>query len=452
MIHPARVHVLNSKPLMNGDYVLYWMQQSQRIIDNDALNYAVEMANYLHLPLLVCFGLYSGYPEANLRHFTFMLEGLVELAKELEKMGSRLIFRYGAPDEVAIQLSGKAACIIGDKGYLRHQKKWRLNVAQHVHCRFTEIETDVLVPVEVASDKEEYAARTIRPKIHRLLHQFLQSVTPSELLVPFNDLTVRGMEMSNVAKILAPLSLDCSIATVSKFKGGTSQAHKILKDFIAQSLHNYHKNSNQPQCQDVSFLSPYLHFGQISPRSIALSIQKSTVPEETKKSFLEQLIVRRELAINYVYYQEKYDQFSALPEWAKETLRGHRNDLRPIVYQIDDLVAAKTHDPYWNAAMIEMRETGFMHNYMRMYWGKKILEWSSDPEEAFTLTLQLNNRFFLDGRDPNSYAGVCWIYGLHDHGWKERPIYGKIRCMMASGLERKCDIQEYVQLVNDQLK
>jgi len=162
---------------------------------------------------------------------------------------------------------------------------------------------------------------------------------------------------------------------------------------------------------------------------------------------LEELIVRRELAANFVYYHRDYDNFDCLPEWAKQTLKDHRKDRRLYIYTRRQLEDAKTHDPYWNAAMQEMKYTGFMHNYMRMYWGKKILEWSSSPERAFRNTLAINNKYFLDGRDPNSYAGVAWIFGMHDRAWPERSIYGKVRCMMASGLERKCDIRGYVSKV-----
>jgi deoxyribodipyrimidine photo-lyase len=250
-------------------------------------------------------------------------------------------------------------------------------------------------------------------------------------------------------KILALLKIDRSVPAVTPFfKGGTSRAKKIFGNFIRSRLKNYEKNHNQPQTDDISHMSMYLHFGQISPLYLALKINKVDHRLDSgKTTFLEELIVRRELAANFVYYNWDYDNFNCLPNWARKTLADHRKDRRPYTYTLKKLEDAKTHDPYWNAAMQEMKYTGFMHNYMRMYWGKKILEWSSSPELAFRNTLAINNKYFLDGRDPNSYAGVAWIYGVHDRAWPQRAIYGKVRCMMASGLERKCDIRAYLDKV-----
>lgn len=245
------------------------------------------------------------------------------------------------------------------------------------------------------------------------------------------------------------LNIDRSVPAVTRFfKGGTSRAKKIFGNFIRSRLKNYEKNHNQPQTDDISHMSMYLHFGQISPLYLALRIKKADHRlDSAKTTFLEELIVRRELAANFVYYNWDYDNFDCLPDWAQKTLADHRKDRRPYTYTLRQLEGAKTHDPYWNAAMQEMKYTGFMHNYMRMYWGKKILEWSSSPELAFSNTLAINNKYFLDGRDPNSYAGVAWIYGVHDRAWPQRSIYGKVRCMMASGLERKCDVHGYVDKV-----
>jgi deoxyribodipyrimidine photo-lyase len=166
-------------------------------------------------------------------------------------------------------------------------------------------------------------------------------------------------------------------------------------------------------------------------------------------AYLEELVVRRELAINFVYYTPDYDTYSCLPAWARQTLAEHKQDKRQFLYTATQLENAATHDPYWNAAMLEMKHTGFMHNYIRMYWGKKILEWSRTPEQAFKTTLAINNKYFIDGRDPNSYAGVAWTFGMHDRAWKERPVFGKVRYMAASGLERKCDIRAYVKKVEN---
>lgn len=225
-----------------------------------------------------------------------------------------------------------------------------------------------------------------------------------------------------------------------------------MQEFIENSFDAYRKNRNRPQTDDVSYMSMHLHFGQISPVEIALEIQNSGAPQEEIDAYLEELIVRRELAMNFVLYTPDYDSFFSLPGWAKETLEEHKKDEREYVYTLRELERSRAHDLYWNAAMTEMRETGYMHNYIRMYWGKKILEWTQDPEEAFRRTLYLNNRYFLDGRDPASFANVGWVFGQHDHGWKERPIFGKVRYMSANGLERKARPQQYVQKVKERVK
>jgi deoxyribodipyrimidine photo-lyase len=444
MIHPARIHPLNDKPACNGGFVLYWMQQSQRAEWNHALEYAVERANGLGLPVAVVFGLMDNYPEANERHYAFMLEGLAETFQTLEKRGIGAFIGRGHPADVALKAGRDAALIVCDMGYLRHQAEWRARVAEEAGCEVVEVESDVVVPVETASDHAEYMARTIRPKLLKRLDEFLQPVK-----------TVKPLMNANGREFFRGWEKKVSITgKVGKFKGGTSEAKKRLKRFIAESLPVYEKHSNQPQTDDISMLSPYLHFGQISPLYIALEVRVCTVgrvpshgENDPASRFLEQLIVRRELAMNFVWFTPDYDRFSCLPDWAKLTLKNHAKDKREFLYTREQLEQSQTHDPYWNAAMTEMRVTGFMHNYMRMYWGKKVLEWSRSPEEAFETLLAINNNYFLDGRDPNSYAGVAWVFGKHDTAWAERSIFGKTRYMNAAGLKRKCDIEGYVEKV-----
>ena len=217
----------------------------------------------------------------------------------------------------------------------------------------------------------------------------------------------------------------------------------------AGPLERYADERAEPAREQVSFLSAYLHFGQISPVEIALAVARSKKKQESRATYLEELIVRRELAMNFVEYEPNYDRYACLPQWARRTLDEHRGDSRPHRYGQNPLTEAKTHDPYWNAAMREMRVTGYMHNHMRMYWGKKILEWSPSPEQGFATALALNNRYFLCGRDANSYANVAWCFGLHDRPWPERPIFGKVRSMTAAGLERKIDIDGYLKRVDE---
>jgi deoxyribodipyrimidine photo-lyase len=400
--------------------------------------------------VLVGFGLTDKYPEANLRHYTFMLEGLKETQAFLVKRNIKMVVRKGQPSEIALTLGRDASLIVCDRGYLKHQKKWRSQVARKADCRVAQVESDVVVPVAVVSEKAEYAARTIRPKIHRHLETYLAELKPARAKHPSLNIALKGIELSDTEKILSKISLDRNVAPATHFfKGGTSQAVKRFNEFIRRRLKHYDQHSNQPQTDDVSHMSIYLHFGQISPLYLALRIQRADrAPQEARDAFLEELIVRRELAMNFANYTKGYDAFGCIPQWAQKTLSQHQKDKRDHVYTRRQLEDADTHDEYWNAAMREMKYTGFMHNYMRMYWGKKILEWSPTPQKAFRTTLAINNKYFIDGRDPNSYTGVAWIYGVHDRAWAERPIFGKIRYMAASGLERKCDIQAYVKKVD----
>jgi deoxyribodipyrimidine photo-lyase len=305
------------------------------------------------------------------------------------------------------------------------------------------------VPVTEASNKAEYGAYTLRPKIRRLADACLVDMSPQVVHVRIFDQDPGNAKPRDFLELLEKLRMDRSVAPVSqRFRGGTSRAKKAFDDFLKNRLAFYEQNANQPQTEDVSFMGPYLHFGQISPIYLALAVRRTDgVTQAAKDRFLEQLIVRRELSFNYVVHCPDYDSYEGLPGWAKTTLAVHEKDRRPYLYSPDHLESAETHDPYWNAAMTEMKVTGYLHNYMRMYWAKKILEWSPGPRQAHQTILSLNNRYFLDGRDPNSYAGVSWVFGLHDRPWKERPIFGKVRYMAATGLERKSDIRAYVEKV-----
>ncbi len=449
-IQPTRIQTLNSQNARKGNYVVYWMQQSQRAEYNHALEFAVQQANRLGQGLLVVFGLTDSYPEANLRHYRFMLEGLKETALALGHRGIKMIARKGHPAEVAISESRHASLLVCDRGYLRHQKAWRAQVAKQASCPVIQVESDVIVPVQTASEKPEYAARTLRPKILRRLEDYLVDLAPTPVDHPSLDLPQEGLDLQNLHGILKHLRLDSSVSAVTPFfQGGTSQAKAMFEDFMNNRWSHYRVNHNQPQTDGTSRMSPYLHFGQISSLYLALQIKSLSPQLEIEKDpYLEQLIVRRELAMNFTEYTPGYDLFDAIPRWARETLARHQEDKRSYVYTQKQLEDAQTHDPYWNAAMREMKHTGFMHNVMRMYWGKKIIEWSEIPQQAFKTTLSLNNKYLLDGRDPNSYAGVAWNYGVHDRAWAERPVFGKVRYMAASGLERKCDIDAYVKKVD----
>jgi deoxyribodipyrimidine photo-lyase len=449
MTDETRITRLNDLPSRRGDYVLYWMQQSQRARCNAALEKAAELAYEARQPLLACFGLMADYPEANVRHYTFLLEGLQETARALEERGVALAVLRDHPVRAALKLASRASALVCDAGYLRHQRSWRREVAEGAACPVVQVESDVIIPVAVASDHREFAARTIRRKIQSRVEEFLD---PSCGLGPVESslgLGISGISIDDIPKVCSEFGIDDSVPPVSRFfRGGTSQAERRFADFLADRFERYEANRNQPQTDDVSHMSPYLHFGQVSTAWIAGQVRKRReFRPQNRDSYLEELIVRRELAVNFVHYTPDYDSYSSLPAWARQTLEEHRKDPRRTKYTAEELEGAGTHDPYWNAAMREMKITGYMHNAMRMYWGKKILEWTEAPEEAYRIVLELNNKYFLDGRDPSSYANVGWIFGLHDRPFAERPVFGKVRFMNARGLERKSDIAAYVAKV-----
>jgi deoxyribodipyrimidine photo-lyase len=392
------------------------------------------------------------YPEANARHYTFMLQGLQEVESDLHKRDIKFVIRHGSPAEVALKLGKDAALIVADRGYLRHQRQWRELVGRQAACAVVQVESDVVVPVECASDKNEWAARTLRPKITKLRPDYLQPLEQRHLQKSSLRLALDSdFDLRDVAALVKALKLDHSVAPVRRFAGGYSAAQRQLADFLRNRFDDYHNARNPPAANGSSMLSPYLHFGQISALEMALQAsQAKSAGKDDRAAFLEELIVRRELAMNFVFYnKDYYDSYHCLPHWARETLAGHRDDERPHRYSRKQLEEAQTHDPYWNASMREMQATGYMANYMRMYWGKKILEWSNTPDYAYRSALYLNNKYFLDGRDANSYGNIAWCFGLHDRPWKERPVFGKIRYMNAAGLERKFDMDAYLKKVKE---
>jgi deoxyribodipyrimidine photo-lyase len=452
-IQVERVQNLNEADVREGGYVLYWMQSSQRAEQNHALEYAVQRANDMDQRLLVVFGLTDDYPEANLRHYTFMLEGLKDAQEAIEKRGIEMVVREGSPEEVALEAGKDASLIVTDRGYMRPQKKWREKVAREADCLVTQVESDVVVPVELASGKQEHAARTLRPKIQEYLEDFLVALRPTRVEKRSKNMREDGLDLSDVEKVLDGMDLDRSVGALSHlYKGGNSEAKKTFRRFLKQGLGDYDANRNQPQTDYVSHMSKYLHFGHVSPIWLVLQAREASAKQNNIESFVEELVVRRELSMNFVFYNNDYDSYSNLPGWARKTLEEHKGDEREYTYTRKQLENAGTHDEYWNAAMKEMVHTGYMHNYMRMYWGKKILEWSNTPEHAYKTTLYLNNKYFLDGRDPNSFANVAWVFGQHDRGWTEREVYGKVRYMSSGGLERKTKPDQYVEKVEERIE
>ncbi len=447
MIHPHRIRHFPGPPPSSGQgsYICYWMQQAQRVDGNPALCFALEKANELKLPLMVAFVLTPDFPEANFRHYRFMLEGIADVQKTLVEKRIPFALETGPMIETVLSLARQAAWVITDAGYLRIQRQWRDTIAKKLACAFTIVESDCVVPVATASGKEESAARTLRPRIMKKLDAYLDPVVLPDYWMKNTVHPFSSTPLIHPQALSARIAGDDSVFPVTGFSGGETVALARLEQFVADRLSDYDTLARDPAAGCRSDLSGHLHFGQISPVNVVRAIRESHAPEKPKAAFIEQVVVRRELAINFVYYNSGYDRYEqAVPGWAQSTLDKHRMDQRPYLYDAAALEGARTHDPYWNAAQMEMVLTGRMHNYMRMYWGKKIIEWSPTPEAAFEIMLTLNNRYEIDGRDPNGFTGVAWCFGRHDRPFAERSVFGKIRYMNAAGLKRKFKIDRYV--------
>lgn len=448
-LNESRIKKINEADLNKANYVVYWMQSAQRISYNHALSYAAERANKLNQPLFIFFLIDKDFPEAEYGHYEFMFAGLKELKTDLKK--KILIFYFNYEDDAIFeQIAAKASLFVSEKSYLKNLKKWKAKTANLIKIPFYTVETNVICPVEEVSEKEEYAAYTIRKKINKIREQYLSDyneIQPENKTVLKLPEEINKYLIEDLDQYLAEMTFEDKISYKNFFKGGYQAAEQKLNEFLTNKIADYGEKRNIPYFDYQSDLSPYLHFGQISAQEIALrALENSKEAEE----FLEELIVRRELSFNFVYYNQNYDGSlkDVLPDWAAKSLKKHAADKRDYNYSYEQLKNAETHDQYWNAAQTEMKITGKMHNYMRMYWGKKILEWVSEPEKAYQYALKLNNKYSLDGRDPNSYAGVAWCFGKHDRAWKERNIFGKIRYMNSNGLERKFDMQKYLAKIN----
>jgi len=432
-------------PNPDGSCIVYWMQRAQRAVDNPALDVAVEAANELGKPVVVFLAPVPSYPRANLRHYRFLNQGIPDIAEALQKRNIGFVLRC-YPEFSLLRFCDEvnAALVVGDENPIREPESWRRKAAKKLRVPLWTVDADVIVPSKLL-EKAQYAAHTIRPR--------LQAKLPSFLIASKNR---KAKQQWKKPKYLLSLPIDFditqdfplnrSVDAAPGWRGGSKEALRLLGDFIPHKLRGYGTLRNKPEIDHTSRLSPYLHFGQISPVTIALAVQKSAVPKADKEAFLDQLITWRELSINLVRFNPNYDNFECAEPWAHRTLAKHASDRRPIIYSEAQLENAETHDLLWNAAQMQMVNTGWMHNYMRMYWGKKILEWSPSPAEAYRIAVLLNDKYELDGRDPNGYAGIAWsIVGKFDRPWFERPIFGQIRYMSAASTGRKFDSKKYIE-------
>jgi deoxyribodipyrimidine photo-lyase len=372
-----------------------------------------------------------------------MLTGLAETERRLRGYHIPLKVLLGEPKDVLPTFLKEcgASTIVADFDPLKIKRIWKRDVAKNITIPFYEVDAHNVVPALYVSDKEEFGAYTIRPKIQRLLPEFLTSFP--NLTEPIVKESIR--ETVDWAEVAESIRIDTSVKESVYFTAGSKAADQKLQEFLIRKIDRYNEKRNNPTEEYQSDISPYLHFGQIAPQRVAFEALTRIKNSETKEAFLEELVVRRELADNFCYFNTKYDSFEGFKDWGKTTLDEHRNDEREFVYSLEEFELAKTHEDLWNAAQMQMVKSGKMHGYMRMYWAKKILEWSGSPEEAMNIAIYLNDKYSLDGRDPNGYTGVAWsIGGIHDRAWTERPVYGKIRYMNYNGCKRKFDTEKYI--------
>ena len=445
MIDPSRIRTLKAGAF-SGKAVLYWMIRDKRVSDNWSLLVAQQIAIKNKVPLIVCFQFIGNFPDSNIRQNGFLFKGLLETRHTLQKLNIEFLFLQGRPEKVINQLIEKRSIgtVVVDHNPLNVYRKRIKRVIGKTDIPFYQVDAHNIVPCWKASGKKEYAAYTIRPKIKNNLKRYLTDI-PQVIRHSYGAPQMKDLSLNS---LLSSIVQDSTVKEVDWVNPGEIAAKDILNK-LKTTLEGYSSNRNDPTKAALSDLSPYFHFGHIAPQRVAWEIHKSKLQKEDKDAFLEEMIIRRELSDNFCEYEPEYDQFEGFHAWSQKTLNEHRNDEREYIYPLGQFEAAETHDDLWNAAQNEMKISGKMHGYMRMYWAKKILEWTPSPEIAQQIAIDLNDKYELDGRDPNGYTGIAWsIGGIHDRAWFERPIFGKIRYMNHNGCKSKFDVMKYIEMHN----
>jgi len=437
----ARVTVRRGGAPGQGKCVVYWMQRAQRGRDNHALDKAVACANALGLPCVAYFAAIKNFPHANLRHYAFLNQGLSDIEDDCAERGVGFVMRRW-PDEDHEKFFADvgAAMVIGDENPMRVPEQWRMDLAELLTIPFWTVDADVVVPSKLLL-KAQFSAGVARPRLYAALPEFLQPYENAKAQVEWKQ--SRGLQREDVGADITRgwPEFDRSVLSVEAWTGGHHAAQKRLQKFCAEMLESYDGDRNRPEVDGTSKMSPWLHFGHIGPVTIALAVdaaKKNPKLKAARDSYFNELIVWRELAVNFVRYQPQYDSPACADNWAKATIAEHDCDERERLYKLPVLEEGKTYDELWNAAQIQMVRHGWMHNYMRMYWAKKILEWTPNVRIAMKVAIYLNDKYEIDGRDPNGYAGIAWsMLGKFDRAWFDRPVFGKRRYMSAASTGKK---------------
>jgi deoxyribodipyrimidine photo-lyase len=448
-----RVLKLNDAEIrQNADYVLYWAQMNRRAKSNHALEYAIELGNELGLPVLCYEGLTCTYENANDRLHTFVIEGVPDTQELLEKRGVGYAFylrrKRSDANDVFYKLVDRSAAVVTDDYPTFIAAAHNSSVPGKVGVATFAVDSSCIVPMR-CFEKREYAAYTIRPKIAKLLPEYLEAAPQRKLKHRWRaEKPAFHVEVAagNIPELVASCEIDHSVKPSAAYRGGSAAAERRLSHFLDCSLARYAKARNEPSQHATSNLSPYLHFGHISSLQVALAVKDYAAEHKlVADEFLEELIVRRELAFNYARLASDIKGFGDLPDWARKTMQAHAGDKRDPLFTAKEMEEAKTYDPLWNATQKELLLRGKIHGYYRMYWGKKIIEWSRTYQDALDLMIGLHDRYALDGRDPNTYTNILWCFGLHDRPWFDRPIFGLMRYMAFDGMKRKTNINAYIQ-------
>ena len=447
-----RVRKMNDRPASTrGEFVLYWSQMMRRSHDNAALSYAVARANDMGVPCVVYEALRPDYPHASDRLHTFVLEGARETAAQLEARGIAHVFflppTAAAARGIVGKLAARACVVVSDDFPSFIVPMQNARAAAHAPCEFVVVDDCAVIPMALLA-KPEVAARTIRPKVMRALDAWLRPIdepvprakTPTRLDLPFSAL---DLARAHIPALVAACAIDHSVPAVAACRGGNGEAERHLDAFVRGGLARYDEDRNDPSRDATSALSPYLHFGMISARRIAIEA-RAHQRGPPLDAFLEQLIVRRALSFNFARTHADHASYVALPAWARATLEAHCTDARYADLNVDDLENARSPDALWNATMRELRARGTVQSYARMLWGKLPLLWMRDPRDAHAAMVYLNDKWAMDGRDPNGYANVSWCFGLHDRPWPERAVFGNVRAMTSASALKKLDFSAYL--------
>jgi deoxyribodipyrimidine photo-lyase len=435
-----------------GKCIVYWMQRAQRGRDNHALNMAIAVGSALELPVVAYFAGIKNFPHANLRHYAFLNQGLPDVEEDCAERGVGFVMRR-APHEDHLKFFADvdAAMVIGDENPMREPERWRVRIAKELKAPFWTVDADVIVPSRQL-EKAQFSAAVARPRLYGALKEFLVPYENPHAHVQWKQ--PHGLHADDVRADMTQgwTDFDRSVKPCDAWTGGHKAAVKRLHIFCNDMLEHYDKDRSRPEVDGSSKMSPYLHYGHIGPQTIALAVEaaaeKNPQLKAARDSYMNELVVWRELSVNFVRYQPDYDNPGCADNWAKETIAIHDQDPREVLYKLPVLEAGETHDELWNAAQLQMVRYGWMHNYLSMYWAKKLLEWTPNVAIAMKVAVYLNDKYEIDGRDPGGYAGIAWsMLGKFDRVWFDRPIFGKRRYMSGNSTGSKFDSKTYIKQV-----